>query len=165
MIHIQKASADELALIRDIAYKTWPDTYGEIVSKAQLDYMLTLFYSDQKLQQNFDDGHQFYIARDAENPVGFIAFEHKYLQKAATHIHKIYILPTQQGSGIGRRLIEVAESDAVKNGSRFLTLNVNRSNTAQQFYGKLGFEIEAIVDIELDHGYLMEDYIMRKPIS
>jgi hypothetical protein len=32
------------------------------------------------------------------------------------------------------------------------------------FYQKLGFEIVGKEDIELDHGYLMEDYKLEKKI-
>jgi hypothetical protein len=43
-------------------------------------------------------------------------------------------------------------------------LNVNRFNKAVSFE-KLGFEIVGKEDIELDHGYLMEDYKLEKVVS
>jgi ribosomal protein S18 acetylase RimI-like enzyme len=38
---------------------------------------------------------------------------------------------------------------------------VNRFNKAVSFYQKMGFEIVGEEDVELDHGYLMEDYKME----
>jgi hypothetical protein len=45
--------------------------------------------------------------------------------------------------------------------SKTLSLNVNRFNKAV-FYEKLGFVGKE--DIELDHGYLMEDYKLEKKL-
>jgi ribosomal protein S18 acetylase RimI-like enzyme len=40
-------------------------------------------------------------------------------------------------------------------------LNVNRQNYKSiNFYFKLGFKIEKVVDIDLDKGYQMNDFIM-----
>ena len=163
MIEIVKAKPEEFAVIKDIAYKTWPDTYGAILSKQQLDYMLDLFYSEKALQQNASEkGHQFFLAKEHGLPLAFVAIEHDYQQKNATRIHKIYILPETQGKGIGKLLIEKAEALAVDAKSERLSLNVNRHNAAQFFYKKLGFEIVGEEDIAIGNGYLMEDYIMEK---
>lgn len=72
------------------------------------------------------------------------------------------MLPEAQGKGIGKILIDGISAIAKINDSDVLTLNVNRSNKALGFYEKLGFEIVGEEDIELDHGYLMEDFIMEK---
>jgi hypothetical protein len=40
MITIRIASPNDVKLIQEIAYQTWPDVYGEILSVSQLDYML-----------------------------------------------------------------------------------------------------------------------------
>jgi hypothetical protein len=36
MITISEATSKDFKTIREIAYKTWPDVYGEILSAAQL---------------------------------------------------------------------------------------------------------------------------------
>jgi predicted N-acetyltransferase YhbS len=43
-------------------------------------------------------------------------------------------------------------------------LNVNRFNSAYNFYEKLGFKNVGEEDIELDFGYLMEDYKLEKKL-
>jgi len=45
-----------------------------------------------------------------------------------------------------------------------LTLNVNRYNSAKKFYKKNGFTVVKSEDIELEHGYLMEDYVLVKSL-
>jgi GNAT superfamily N-acetyltransferase len=165
MITITLATANDFKTIQEIAYKTWPDTYGEILSKAQLDYMLDAFYSEETLNDNvIEKGHHFLLAKENEVVLGFAAYEHNYQDNNRTRIHKIYILPETQGKGIGKTIIEYIEKLAIENHSAALSLNVNRFNTALSFYQKIGFEIIAEENIELDYGYLMEDFVMEKPL-
>jgi ribosomal protein S18 acetylase RimI-like enzyme len=166
MISIIPATAKEYQTIRDIAHQTWPIAYGEILLKAQLDYMLGAFYNDEALNDSVvNKGHRFILAKEGEETLGFASYEHHYNQKQLTKIHKIYVLPQTQGKGIGKKLIDYIENVAKENQSAALLLNVNRFNKALHFYQKLGFEIVGEVDIELDHGYLMEDYVMERKIQ
>lgn len=164
MIHIVKATTEDLPTIAEIARKTWPVAYGEILSQAQLEYMLNAFYSKESLQANIDNGHEFILAIENDIVLGFASFEHQYQHKAKTKIHKIYMLPESQGKGLGKLLIAIIEKTAIDNGSNNLLLNVNRFNKALGFYQKMGFNIIEEINIEIGLGYLMEDYIMEKKI-
>jgi ribosomal protein S18 acetylase RimI-like enzyme len=164
MISISEATAADLKVINAIAHKTWPLTYGKILSQAQLDYMLDAFYSDSALRKNIENGHQFILAKEDNICLGFASFEPHYQNENTTKIHKIYILPETQGKGIGKLLIDTIAEFAKQNNSGSLLLNVNRFNKALTFYQKLGFEIIQEVNIELEHGYLMEDYVMKKQL-
>lgn len=160
------AESNDYDTIRDIAYKTWPLTYGSILSKAQLDYMLALFYSTEALQENaYEKNHHFLLVKENNEALAFLSYEHQYQGKPVTRIHKIYILPETQGKGIGKLLIDRVEALANETKSEKLSLNVNRYNNAQFFYRKLGFEIVGEEDVKLDYGYLMEDYIMEKSLT
>lgn len=166
MVFILKATEKDFEKIRDIAYKTWPVVYGEILSAAQLDYMLATFYSDEALRENLlHKKHHFIMAFDGDNVLGFASYQHHYSGKNKTHLHKIYVLPETQGRGVGKLLMEAVIDAAKGNHSDTLSLNVNRFNKALDFYQKVGFEIVAEVNIELEHGYLMEDYIMERKIE
>jgi len=166
MIEIVEAKSQDFSAVKEIAYKTWPDTYGTILTKQQLDYMLDLFYSEEALRKNASEkGHLFFLAKDHDLAVAFVSIEHNYQQQSITRIHKIYILPETQGQGIGKLLIEKVEFLANEAKSEKLSLNVNRHNAALFFYKKNGFEIVGEEDIPLGHGYLMEDYIMEKPLT
>ncbi|WP_456312598.1 GNAT family N-acetyltransferase [Pseudomonas shirazensis] len=163
MITISEATLNDLKLIQEIAYKTWPLTYGEILSKEQLDYMLNLIYSDEALTEQYEKKEQlFYLVSNSESTLGFIGIEHNYKNGAVTRIHKIYLLPETQGKGIGKIVIEEIVKLALQNNSTALSLNVNRFNNALRFYQKLGFEVTDEVNIDIGNGYLMEDYVMEK---
>ncbi|WP_140485919.1 GNAT family N-acetyltransferase [Flavobacterium sp. GSA192] len=164
MIHIVKAAVVDLNSITEIAHKTWPLTYGEILSPAQLEYMLNAFYSEEALRANMKNGHEFILAKEDNICLGFASFEYHYQNKNTTKIHKIYILPETQGKGIGKLLVENIKKRAIVNGSKSLLLNVNRFNKAIGFYHKMGFKIIQEIDIEIGLGYLMEDYVMELKI-
>jgi len=165
MITITEASIEDITKIQEIANITWPITYGEILTKEQLDYMLDLIYSDQALSKQIKNKEQlFYLISDSESIIGFIGIGHNYKNEAITKIHKIYLLPETQGKGYGKIVFDSIEKLALENNSKELLLNVNRFNTALNFYKKLGFEIKETVDIEIGNGYLMEDYVMGKNI-
>lgn len=166
MITIIEAGLNDVKIIQEITNITWPITYGEILSKTQLDYMLGLFYSDEALAKQIENKEQlFYLISDSKSTIGFIGIEHNYKDEAITKIHKIYLLPETQGKGIGKKVIEEIQKLAFKNNSKALFLNVNRFNTALGFYKKIGFEIKEEVNIEIGNGYLMEDYVMEKQMS
>lgn len=165
MIKITEASIEDVPKIQEIANITWPITYGEILTKEQLDYMLDLIYSDEALSKQIQNKEQlFYLISDFSSVIGFIGIEHNYKNEAITKIHKIYLLPETQGKGFGKIVFEEIGKMALENNSAVLLLNVNRFNTALNFYKKLGFEIKETVDIEIGNGYLMEDYVMRKSL-
>jgi ribosomal protein S18 acetylase RimI-like enzyme len=164
MIEIKRALPNELNIVQDIAQKTWPVTYGGILSDQALQYMLEQFYGLESLNQNLRDGHLFFIAWDSEKPVGFASCVFNVPQKGTTKIPKIYVLPETQGSGIGRKLIDHISAEAQQHGSRQLTLNVNRNNNARYFYEKLGFLVERSEDVDIGNGFVQEDYVMAKPL-
>ena len=123
-------------------------------------------YTRLALAKQIENKEQlFYLILDSESTIGFIGIEHNYKNEAITKIHKIYLLPETQGKGYGKIVFESIEKFALENKSNELLLNVNRFNTALNFYKKLGFEIKETVDIEIGNGYLMEDYVMGKQIS
>jgi len=163
MITILDAGLNDIKTIQEITNITWPITYGEILSKEQLDYMLGLFYSEEALARQIENKEQlFYLISDSKSIIGFIGIEHNYKNEAITKIHKIYLLPETQGKGIGKKVFDEIQNMALENNSKGLLLNVNRFNSALGFYKKIGFEVAETVDIEIGNGYLMEDYVMEK---
>ncbi len=161
---IREAHTADLVMIRDLAHAIWPDTYGQILSSAQIRYMLEQMYSMDSLVSSAAAGHRYLLVEDT-TPVGFAAYQHDYEGRPVTRIHKIYVLPQTQGQGIGQMLIKHIESLALLHGSTTLSLNVNRSNRAVGFYQKLGFNIVEQQDIPIGEGYLMEDYRMEKKLQ
>lgn len=162
---IEQLQQYELERVQKIAHLTWPDTFKNILSPEQIDYMLNWMYNVDTLSEQLEMGHHFYILTDNGEDVGFIGIQPHYPTMAETKLHKIYILPSCQGKGAGLILMEKAEEVALKSSTELLVLNVNRYNKATSFYQKIGFEITKEEDIEIGNGYLMEDYVMSKRLK
>jgi ribosomal protein S18 acetylase RimI-like enzyme len=167
MITITPATREQLSVIRTIAHQTWPSTFGDILSPEQIDYMLTMMYSPDALQaQLVEKNHVFLLARDTDSreELGFVSYELDYKGESATKIHKLYLLPASQGKGVGRQLISHVAKLAKQHGNDRLSLNVNRNNKAIQFYERLDFLVVSQENIDIGNGYLMEDFVMEKPL-
>lgn len=160
-MNIRALKQDELSIVHEIAHATWPDTFKDILSQEQIQYMLNWMYDLKHLENQFNQGHQFYVAELEETPVGFIGIEPNHPEKGLTKIHKIYILPNKQGLGIGKKLIEFVKKNAIQSEMEGLLLNVNRFNKAVDFYKAIGFNILFEENIDIGNGYLMEDYVMK----
>ncbi len=163
MVQIVEAKIPDLKIIQNIAYNTWPSTFGGILSASQIKYMLDMMYSmDALIHQVKEKHHKFVLAKEGKEFLGFLSYEVNLEAATKTKIHKIYILPTAQGKGVGKSLIQTAIEAALKAGNAYLFLNVNKYNTgAIDFYRKLGFSEIRKEEIAIGNGFLMEDVVME----
>jgi GNAT superfamily N-acetyltransferase len=116
------------------------------------------------IEQADHDQHRFLLALDEKNAIGFASFSTMPNAPYRFRLHKLYVLPAHQGTKVGKQLLEkILELISTKH-SVALELNVNRYNSARHFYEKMGFEMVREEDIDIGHGYFMNDYVMEKII-
>jgi diamine N-acetyltransferase len=164
-MEITIATIQQLQIVQELAYKIWPSTYGEILSKEQLEYMLSKMYNLETLENLLTQKNQvFLLLKENIKYLGFCSYELNCNESNYTKLHKIYVLPEIQGKGAGKLLLLKVEEIAKKNNNSSVFLNVNRFNKAQEFYKKNNYIITNQEDIEIGNGYLMEDYIMKKKL-
>lgn len=155
---------EQLPIVIDLTKKIWPVAYGEILSKEQLDYMIDKFYNEPALRELMQKGHVFYLAQDDNDKyVGFVSYEINS-EPNKTKIHKIYVLPETQGTGLGRQFFELVKEKALEKNQNAIFLNVNKYNNAIHFYTKLGFSKVKDEVIDIGNGYVMDDYVMEVAI-
>ncbi|HSC52168.1 MAG TPA: GNAT family N-acetyltransferase [Phnomibacter sp.] len=160
-MEIRQANTGDIPTILHIASLTWPHAYGDILQPRQISYMLEMMYSpDVLLQQMEQEGHRFLLAYSAGKPIGFAGFSP--YENESWKLHKLYVLPFQQQTGVGKKLLQQAEQQAQQSGAKAMYLNVNRHNKAKDFYSYLGYSIHAEGDFEIGAGFFMNDYIMKK---
>ena len=144
--------------------QVWPQTYTPILGDMRVKYMLDKFYHPDVLAQQMNSGQTFIICYSDNEPAAFAAFEQT--EPGVHKLHKIYILPQQQGKGIGKFLIRHISDIILQSGGKTLTLNVNRYNYAAiAFYEKLGFLNSGDEDIDIGEGYFMNDHILVLPVA
>ncbi len=161
---IRNAGLADIDIISRLAHSIWPQAYGSILSAEQLSYMLELIYSPASLRNQIENlQHNFFILSENGAHTGFASCSAKSPENPGVfRLHKIYILPGEQGKGRGQKLLNHVVAYAQKAGASVLELNVNRYNKAIQFYRKNGFTIEKEEDIDIGNGFFMNDFVMAK---
>ena len=167
MIEYNKAGLGDLNKIQKIAYETWPDTFGQIISKEQLDYMLDLIYNKDSLkEQMISKRHDFIIAEEDSQSLGFTSYEIFFNSEPVLMIHKIYILPGSQGLGIGTKFLNLLSEIAIQNNNSQLRLKVYFKNyKAIRFYEKYGFKNVRSEITDIGNNYAILDNIMIKELK
>lgn len=165
MMRTRHAGSEDVPVIRAIAQATWPISYKEMISSAQIAYMLDLMYSEGSLHEQMTaKRHHFLLAYVNEEAIGFAGFEHGY-RYGRSRLHKLYVLPHSQGSGAGNLLLSHVEQAAIAAGDTRIELNVNRFNPTRHWYAKRGFVIERDEVIDIGQGFVMDDHVMVKVLA
>ena len=127
--------------------------------------MLNLFYNPASLRrQMIDERQQFLILEQGEEAIGFASWAPTD-ETGVFKLHKLYVLPEQQGKGLGRMILQYIYGDIRPAGGTKLRLNVNRHNKARQFYERLGFVVIGEEDVPVGNNVFMNDYIMEVPVD
>lgn len=166
MYVIRRAEEADLARVHDMAEVVFRHTYRDILSPEQMEYMMDWMYSMPNLRRQVEEGHVYYIASKGGVPCGYMSVQPDGWSEDGRmlfHLQKIYVLPGEQGNGLGLRLFDTAVAhvrDEAGGRPASVELNVNRSNPAVAFYRRLGMEIRRQGDFHIGNGFYMNDYIM-----
>ena len=165
MVDIAAASHHDLPVVQDLARRIWHRHYPGIITVEQIDYMLARGYATDELARFLvAAGAGLALARANGTPVGFAAW-YRTSEPATTKLDKLYVLQEHHGGGIGRRLIDHVEACARADGSTTLVLNVNKHNASSiKAYERCGFMVREEVVVDIGNGFVMDDYVMAKPL-
>lgn len=166
MVEFRKIEIKDLSTIQNIVYKTWPATFGQLLPIEQINYMLQLIYNKESLEKQIvEKGHNFILAEDDNQPLGFTSYEVNYNSKPQLMIHKLYILPLKQGLGLGTKFLNLLSQLAETNSNKQLRLKVYFKNAnAIGFYKKYGFEIIGTERTDIGNNYIILDNVMVKQL-
>ena len=164
VFQIRNADKTDVHVISTLAHAIWPDTYGNILSEGQLNYMLKTMYAEESLRKQMEeDKHHFLLALMNAETVGFASYSHGN-KVGYFKVHKLYVHPMLHGHGYGKKILDRIIKDVKQQGATKLQLNVNRNNRAINFYEKYGFKKVGEEDIAIGEGYFMNDYVMEMDI-
>jgi GNAT superfamily N-acetyltransferase len=157
------ATAADIPLIQDLARRSWEKTYAGIISTEQIEYMLGEMYSTHEILKHLQNSnyHYYLILDDGNNSYeGFIGYEHDY-EAGTTKLHRIYLAPESKGKGFGKGALEFLKEKVRESGDRRIILNVNKDNSAKNFYESQGFTVYNEVILDIGDGFVMDDYVME----
>lgn len=144
------ANCDEIRIISDLTLKALPDDFSGILSSDEIDFMLERLYSQEILQNAKESGRIYIIAKIEGKDVGVGSF----IQEGPDlfFMGKIHVLPEYRENGAGSAIFQAvcAEIKKLHPAPCKVELMANHSNTALDFYKKLGlkYERDEIFDLE-----------------
>lgn len=164
MIELIPVTKKDYPVVNKLAHEIWPFAFRDILTPAQIDYMLGWMYSIPSIKEQVEEkGHHYILAKENDEYTGYASYEIN-CTPGKTKLHKIYVMPDQHGKGIGKVIINYVVERARENNNRYVYLNVNRFNNAVKFYEAMGFKVIAQEDIDIGNGYYMNDFVMEKEL-
>lgn len=165
MITTRIATLQDIEAIREVAEKTWPVSYAEMISPEQIRYMLDRMYTPEGIGASITAKDEaFILAEEEERVIGFAGIQYAYPETDYTRLHKLYLLPEYQGRKVGKLLMQEVEKMALLHGTTAIHLNVNKHNPSLQFYQRQGFRILEETVLDIGNGFVMDDYILVKSL-
>ena len=74
MFYIRKATTADIPLINNLAKQVFPETYKNILSQEQIDFMMDWMYSPESLRKQMEEeGHTYYIAYEECEAAGYVS--------------------------------------------------------------------------------------------
>jgi len=160
-MNIKQAVINDVHIIQNIAEKSWLATYSDILSVEQINYMLKKMYSIEEIYSHFKDiNWKYFLLTNENNFVGFFGYQLNF-KLNTTKLHRIYVLPEFLGKGYGRFAIDFLKNDVYLSGNKRIILNVNKNNSAKNFYESQGFKIYDSGVFDIGNGFVMDDYLME----
>ena len=157
---------DAVESLCTLAARVWRQHYPPIIGAAQTEYMLTQRYRPDVIRAELErDDTWWDVAYESDTMIGFASC---LIAGADSEVKldKLYVDTSRQRKGYGGLLIRHACERATRAGYRRMILAVNKLNrTAIGAYRKHGFEIREAIVKDIGGGFVMDDYVMEKPLA
>lgn len=163
-----------------LAEEIWIEYWPALIGEDQTRYMVDRFQSLAAIRRDMAALHhayEYWFVIDPDlagkptdrHPWGpIVGYTGGYSEPETNRffISKIYLLGSACGRGHARRAIEHYDELSRQRGHRALYLTVNKGNALGiRAYEGTGFKaIEAVVN-DIGQGFVMDDYIMEKPVT
>lgn len=159
------AEAD-LASIARLARDIWYRHYPGIITVAQIEYMLDQRYRPQSIRDQLANAAAWWDKLQVGGRIiGFTAYE-PGAKPGSVKLDKLYVHQRFQGRGYGSMLLRHVESIASSRGAATLYLQVNKNNSSSiAMYRRNGYTVSEEGKFDIGGGFVMDDYIMAKPLA
>ncbi len=148
-----------------LAEQIWNAHYAQIISQAQIEYMLTRFQSSEAIHQQLKTDQDYFLLEYNQQAIAYFSL----ITEPSNHrikISKLYLLIQYQSQGLGKKILNYIEKTAQNRQIDTLYLTVNKHNIkAIRFYQKSGFSNQGPIVQTIGQGFIMDDYLMEKTLS
>lgn len=159
----RRAGEADIPELRELAERVWRTSYRELLSNEQIEYMLGWMYGAETIRQELAEEVVWEILELDGEAIGYLAYGPP--GSGELKMHKLYLIPEQQGRGLAQRaiahVVEVAAAVAAR-----VVLNVNKANLrAQLAYERAGFRVVDAVKNDIGGGFVMDDFIYVRDVT
>lgn len=156
MVNLKKIITDEeIIKLNNLSIIIWNECFKEMLSKAQIDYMVNKFLSFSSIKNYILDKYNYFFIENDNDTIGYVCYK-EYEEEL--FLSKLYITKPWRGKKISKFVIE----ELVKFRKNIRLTVYKYNSTAINAYKKLGFEITDSVITDIGNGYVMDDFIMIK---
>ncbi|HZO69716.1 MAG TPA: GNAT family N-acetyltransferase [Kribbellaceae bacterium] len=132
---VRRAEPADTESVREVGLRTWPVAYDGIVAPEFVEQGLAEWWSPEAVRRGIERGIT--LVAEAPDVIGVAGLGQ---EDGLWVMWKLYVLPEQQGRGVGRALLDRA-IEALPEGTERLLLDVLVANEpAIRFYRAHGFE-------------------------
>lgn len=160
MLAFKEVREQNIDVLADLASGIWHEYWVDILSPAQIDYMVEKFQSSSAIQNQVkNENYRYYFITVEGINAGYfgVSFKKDYL-----FLSKLYIKKDYRHSGIGTKAFEKIKEIAVQDNYKSIQLTVNKYNkNTIKAYDKWGFKTIDSVVSDIGSGFVMDDYIME----
>lgn len=156
-------STNDFNVIAKLANIIWNEHYTSIIGKAQVNYMVAKFQTAEAMQEQTDEGYEYFIIKCDNENVGYLSIKKN---NDDLFLSKIYLLKDYRSRKIGKAAFSFIEEKAKKYKCKTISLTVNKNNeNSIRAYQKSGFKNVGALVADIGNGFVMDDYKMVKTLS
>lgn len=155
---------EQIKILADTATVIWHEAFKNIITLAQIEYMIEKFQSFNSLSDAINkNNYLYYLIKNDNDVVGYTGL-HEENEKL--FLSKLYILKEYRGKQVASKTFEFIENLAKNKNLKSVWLTVNRNNShAIEVYKHKGFVVTRTQVADIGNGFVMDDYVFEKIIK
>ena len=152
---------EQIKILADTATIIWHEAFKDIITLAQIEYMIEKFQSFNALSEAINkNNYNYYLIKSDNIVMGYTGLHEG---NGKMFLSKLYILKEYRGKLVASRTFEFIENLAKEKGLKSVWLTVNRNNKhAIDVYKHKGFVVTRTQAADIGNGFVMDDYIFEK---
>lgn len=152
--------------LADLAAAIWNEYWPSLIGQDQTDYMVASFQSFDAIDRDMRENayEYWFLVDDAGEVVGYTG-GHAEPETNRFFISKIYLLSNARGKHYASKVIAFYDDLCRERGYKAMYLTVNKHNDlAIRAYEAKGFKTIEAVETDIGKGFIMDDFIMERPV-
>ena len=150
-VTIRQMTNQDIEAVQNVAFESWHATYEGLIPPDVQRRFLEMAYSKDRLEKRLEKS-PFYVAEGDEGIIGFANFSN-VKEEGEVELAAIYLKPTEQGQGVGTKLLKQGLSELSP--SKVFVNVESQNERGKYFYLAKGFLVVDEFEEDFD-GHLLQ---------